>query len=288
MRYKGRRQSKNVEDRRGIPTKGKLAGGGIIGIIVIVGVVLLQGGDLGSALQALLQQSNSLSGGTSGREITAQEEELKEFVSVVLADTEEIWTTLFAAQGLTYKKPTLVIFHDRVQSGCGVADSGVGPFYCGADEQIYIDLSFYSQLEKDLGAPGDFARAYVIAHEVGHHIQHLLGASQKVHAARGQSNYNELSVRLELQADFYAGVWAHHAEKNYGSLEPGDLEEAFRAAEAIGDDTLQRRHQGHVEPHLFTHGTSAQRLAWFRYGYETGDYTAGDTFNNAIYQRINP
>lgn len=288
MRYKGRRQSKNVEDRRGISPKGKLAGGGIVGLLVVVGFVLLQGGDLGQVLTAVLQQSGQATSDTGGREITAEENELKDYVSVVLADTEEIWGGLFAEQGLTYKEPGLVIFHDRVETGCGIADSGVGPFYCGPDENIYIDLSFYSQLENELGAPGDFARAYVIAHEVGHHVQHLLGTSSRVHEARGQPNYNQLSVRLELQADFYAGVWAHHAEAKFGSLEPGDLEEAFRAAAAIGDDTLQHRSQGHVEPHLFTHGTSAQRLAWFRYGYETGEFTLGDTFNDAVFNRINP
>ncbi|MEM9414675.1 MAG: neutral zinc metallopeptidase [Planctomycetota bacterium] len=291
MRYKGRRQSKNVEDRRGIPAKGKLAGGGIVGILVVVGIVLLQGGDLGNVLQALMQQSSQVAGPSTGHTPTAEENELAEFVSVVLADTEDIWNEQFRQAGLTYREPKLVYFTDRVESACGLADSGVGPFYCGADETIYIDLSFYKQLERDLGAPGDFAQAYVIAHEVGHHVQHLLGYSERVHRARGrvsQQEYNQLSVRLELQADFLAGVWAHHAQRRFNSLEPGDIAEAVQAAEAIGDDTLQRRSHRHVDPHQFTHGTSAQRVAWFKYGYETGDYTLGNTFDDAVFDRVNP
>ena len=210
---------------------------------------------------------------------------------MVLADTEDVWNKQFRAHGQTYKEPGLVFFHDRVESGCGVADAGVGPFYCGADETIYIDLSFYKQLSVDLGAPGDFAQAYVIAHEVGHHVQRLLGYSERVHSARGrvsETEYNQLSVRLELQADFLAGVWAHHMQQRGGILEPGDINEALTAADAIGDDTLQRRGQGRVDPHTFTHGTSAQRIAWFRYGYETGDYTLGNTFDDRIFNRINP
>jgi len=290
MRYKGRRKSTNIEDRRGIPAKGKLAGGGVVGLLVIVGITLLAGGDLGDILK-VVSQTQVQSGTGGGREITAEENELAEFVAVVLADTEDIWGEQFAKDGRTYKEPNLVFFHDRVESACGIADAGVGPFYCGADETIYIDLSFYEQLSVDLGAPGDFAQAYVIAHEVGHHVQHLLGYSRRVHEARGrvsQVEYNRLSVRLELQADFLAGVWAHHAQRRFNSLEPGDIEEAIGAAEAIGDDTLQRRSQGHVEPHQFTHGTSAQRVAWFRYGYETGDYTLGNTFDDEVFNRVNP
>lgn len=288
MRYKGRRKSTNVEDRRGIPPKGKLAGGGIVGLIVVAGIVLLSGGDLGDVLQKILSQAPQPTG--TDRQTTAEEDALAEFVSVVLADTEEIWADQLAQRGRAYKEPRMVLFHDTVDTACGTADSGVGPFYCGADETIYIDLSFYRQLSVELGAPGDFAQAYVVAHEVGHHVQHLLGDSRRVHEARGrvsQVEYNRLSVRLELQADFYAGVWAHHAQRRFNSLEPGDIEEAIGAAEAIGDDTLQRRSQGHVEPHQFTHGTSAQRIAWFRYGYETGDYTLGDTFDDAVFNRVN-
>lgn len=210
-----------------------------------------------------------------------QQERLKQFVAVVLADTEEVWHEQFRRMGKTYREPKLVLFSGSVESACGFASSAVGPFYCPADEKLYIDLSFFDELDQRLGAPGDFAQAYVIAHEVGHHVQNLLGISDWVQSQRRQlseAEYNQLSVRLELQADFLAGVWAHYAQAKFKVLEPGDLEEAFQAAQAIGDDRLQRRAQGYVVPDSFTHGTSEQRLRWFRRGFETGDLNQGDTF----------
>ncbi|MFI4897367.1 MAG: neutral zinc metallopeptidase, partial [Phycisphaerales bacterium JB059] len=195
---------------------------------------------------------------------------------------EDVWNTLFAQQGQNYKEPTLVMFRGSTRSGCGFATSATGPFYCPADEQVYIDLGFYDELATRYGAPGDFAQAYVIAHEVGHHIQHLMGTTDFVHQQKGrvsESEYNDLSVRLELQADFLAGVWAHHADRMSGILEAGDIEEGLRAAAAIGDDTLQKRAQGYAVPDSFTHGTSAQRVRWFRKGLESGDLSQGDTFS---------
>lgn len=285
MKWIGRRQSGNVDDRRGsggggggfnIPG-GLFSKGGIAVVIIIVVISLITGQNPLSLLQ-------QVDGGGSTYSIdqsytpTASEQELADFVRVVLADTEDVWNKQFA----DYREPTLVMFTDNVQSGCGNASSSVGPFYCPADEKVYIDLSFYNDLRNKFGAPGDFAQAYVIAHEVGHHIQHLMGISDKVHNMRSQQSEaeaNEMSVRLELQADFLAGMWAHYADEMNDILDPGDIEEALTAASAIGDDRLQQQMQGQVNPDSFTHGTSAQRMKWFKKGYETGDMKQGDTFS---------
>lgn len=273
MRWRGQRESDNVEDRRGLG-KGGIAIGGIGGVVVLVIAMLL-----GVDPRPLLQQ-----GGGAARNAVpdAQQEELAKFVRVVLADTEDVWHDQFRRMGREYREPRLVLFTGDVRSACGRATSSVGPFYCPADETIYIDLGFYRELRDRFGAPGDFAQAYVIAHEVGHHVQKLLGTSDRMQAAQGRvskEEYNRLSVRLELQADFLAGVWAHHAQRMKDILEPGDLEEALRAASAIGDDRLQQEAQGYAVPDSFTHGTSAQRVRWFRRGFETGDIRQGDTFN---------
>jgi predicted metalloprotease len=279
MLWKGQRQSDNVEDRRGMSRGGMAIGGGISGIVVLV-VALLLGADP----RQLLEQSRSedpASGTQSSRSINPQEEELKQFSATVLASTEDVWTEIFNQQGARYRKPTLVLFTGEVRSACGEAGAAVGPFYCPGDEKLYLDLSFFNELKKRFRAPGDFAQAYVIAHEVGHHVQKLMGTMDKVDAARSrmsEAEANELSVRLELQADFLAGVWAHYAQKK-GILEPGDIEEALGAASAVGDDRLQREGQGYVVPDSFTHGTSEQRARWFRKGLETGDVRQGDTFN---------
>ncbi len=289
MRWKGRRQSTNVEDRRhqrggGFGTR--LGGGGIkigggVGFLIIIVVLLLLGGNPQALLQNLPAQTTGAGTATAP---TDQQEELQvAFVKTVLADTEDVWNDLFARKGSRYREPSLVLFRDRVESACGIAGAATGPFYCPGDEQIYIDLSFFDELARRFKAPGDFAQAYVIAHEVGHHIQRLTGVTDQVHSLRGrisQEEYNELSVRLELQADFYAGVWAHHAQRTKDILERGDIEEALRAASAIGDDAIQRRMQGYVVPESFTHGTSEQRVKWFRLGLETGDLNRGDTFNS--------
>ena len=274
MRWQGRRQSTNVEDRRSISPGGMAVTGGIGSVIVLL-VALFMGVDP----MALLQQPNV---GQGPAVADPAEEERKEFVSVVLADTEEVWHKLFRQMGRPYEEPKLVLFRGYVESACGQASSAVGPFYCPRDRKVYIDLQFFEQLRREFGASGDFAQAYVIAHEVGHHVQQLLGTSDRVQAQRrrlSKAESNELSVRLELQADFLAGVWAHHAHRMRNILEAGDIEEAMRAAEAIGDDRLQRRGQGYVVPDSFTHGTSAQRARWFRRGFETGDVRQGDTFN---------
>lgn len=213
---------------------------------------------------------------------SAEEEELATFVSVVLADTEDVWKRVFAELGADYREPTLVLFSGGVRSACGMASSATGPFYCPADQKLYIDLSFYGELKNRFGAPGDFAMAYVVAHEVGHHVQNLMGYTDQVHSRRNslsQTEYNRLSVRLELQADFLAGVWAHYAEDMFNSVESGDIAEAINAANAIGDDRLQRQSQGRVVPDAFTHGTSEQRMRWFKLGYDTGDLNQGDTFS---------
>jgi uncharacterized protein len=288
MKWIGRRQSGNVDDRRGSGGGGRGFGGFNIpgglfskgGLIVVVIIVVVSWIGGVNPLELLQQTSNGDGSYSTNQSYTptASEQELAEFVRVVLADTEDVWNKEFS----DYREPTLVMFTDYVQSGCGNASSSVGPFYCSADEKIYIDLSFYSDLKNKFGAPGDFAQAYVIAHEVGHHIQHLMGISDKVHSMRGQqteAEANAMSVRLELQADFLAGMWAHHANATKNILEPGDIEEALNAASAIGDDRLQQRGQGQVNPDSFTHGTSAQRVKWFKRGYETGDRTQGDTFS---------
>lgn len=278
MKWLGRRQSGNVNDQRGSGGRGGFPGGmftkGGIGTVIIVLIISWLTGT--NPLQ-LLQQTQTQEYSNEQTTAPAQNDELSQFVRVVLADTEDVWN----AQMSNYREPTLVIFSGYVQSACGNADASTGPFYCSLDEKLYIDLTFYEQLRSRLGAPGDFAQAYVIAHEVGHHVQHLLGITDKVHAMQGkisQEEYNELSVKLELQADFLAGVWAHYTQQK-GYLEEGDFEEALSAASAVGDDRLQMQAQGRVVPDSFTHGTSEQRMRWFRKGYDTGDTKYGDTFS---------
>jgi predicted metalloprotease len=279
MLWQGRRESENIEDARGSGGGRRVAVGGGIGGVILVVAYLLLGGDP----QALLdqQQQSSLS---STRQVdpNAPRDEATKFVAVVLADTEDAWKAQFRQMGRTYEEPKLVLFSDQTRSGCGFASAASGPFYCPEDRRLYIDLAFYRMLRDRFGAPGDFAQAYVIAHEVGHHVQNLLGISDKVQAARGrvsEAEYNQLSVRLELQADFFAGVWARYAERVKQVVEAGDIDEAMRAASAVGDDTLQRRSRGYVVPDSFTHGSSAQRVRWFRKGYDTGDLRQGDTFS---------
>lgn len=281
MKWENRRQSDNVEDRRSSGGPRRVAMGGGLGMLLIVVVVALLGGDP----MALLEQLDT-SGGASyeqtGAPTSAEEDELAAFVGVVLADTEDVWTELMREQGKVYQQPKLVLFSGQVQSACGFGSAASGPFYCPGDRNVYIDLVFYKELKQRFGAPGDFAQAYVIAHEVGHHVQNLLGISGKVDAMRGrlsETDMNKLSVRLELQADFFAGVWAHHAERMKSILEEGDIEEALKAAQVIGDDTIQKRSQGHVVPDSFTHGTSEQRMRWFLKGFQTGDLSQGDTFS---------
>jgi uncharacterized protein len=281
MDVKGRRKSSNVEDRRGM-SAGKIGGGlGGVGIIIVIIFTLLNGGDAGDVVNEVTKSITQNGQTTEQYQPTAEEEELAEFVSVVLADTEDVWQKLFKEQGMEYKNPTLVLFTDSVSSGCGMASAAVGPFYCPADYKLYIDLSFYKELRDQFKAPGDFAMAYVVAHEVGHHVQTLLGTSQQVHALNGnvsKEEYNAATVRLELQADYLSGVWAHYV-KDKGYLEEGDIEEALTAANAIGDDTLQMEAQGYVVPESFTHGTSEQRMRWFKKGFNLGTIEGGDTFN---------
>lgn len=277
MRWQGRRQSSNVEDRRGLSPK-RMIGGGLGGIVIVL-IVLLLGGDPTSLLQSIQTIDQTT---TSNYTETAEEKELAEFVSVVLAETENVWHKIFSDLGAEYREPKLVLFTGSVQSACGTAGASVGPFYCPGDEKLYIDLSFYKELQSKFNAPGDFAMAYVVAHEVGHHIQNLLGTMEKVQRLRFQlseEEYNQYSVRLELQADFYAGVWAHYTDKIEGILEEGDIDEALNAASAVGDDNIQKKMRGYVVPESFTHGTSEQRKNWFYKGYRTGDIRQGDTFN---------
>ncbi len=279
MRWQGRRQSSNVEDRRGISSKGMIGGG--IGTIVIALIIYFMGGNP-EQLKNLIQEPQKSNQSTY--QGTPEENKLKDFASVVLADTEDVWTQLFSQMGKTYQPAKLVIFTNQVESGCGIAAAGSGPFYCPADARVYIDLSFCDELKNRFNAPGDFALAYVIAHEVGHHVQNLLGTSAKVSALQGElseKDYNKYSVRLELQADFYAGVWAHHDQKLHDILEEGDIEEALNAASAVGDDRIQKSAQGYIVPDSFTHGTSEQRTRWFRKGFESGDIKQGDTFSDA-------
>ena len=279
MLWKGRRESSNVDDRRGV-TGGRLAaGGGIIGAIFIIANILLGGGDIND-LQQIIPNGQQ-------QEMSASEKALEDnrasFVKVVLADTEDVWDKIFADNGEKYQKPTLVLFRGATQSACGSASSATGPFYCPADNNLYIDLSFAEELKNRFGASGDFALAYVVAHEVGHHIQFLMGTTEKMEKARRQLSeveYNKLSVKLELQADFYAGVWAHYDQKMKNVINEADIEEALTAANAIGDDRLQKQATGTIVPDAFTHGTSAQRVYWFKKGFQTGDLSQGDTFNS--------
>jgi predicted metalloprotease len=277
MLWQGRRGSTNVDDRRGMSGGQVAVGGGILGVIALVLNYLLGGGDVSQLPQQLPGQTTPMSA-----EEQAAEDQRAEFVKVVLADTEDVWNKLFQQANKDYPEPTLVLFRNAVESGCGSASAASGPFYCPGDSKVYIDLSFYQDLQSRFQAPGDFAMAYVIAHEVGHHVQNLLGISDKVHNMRqrvSEGEYNKYSVMLELQADFLAGVWAHHAQKMKNILEEGDIEEALNAANAIGDDHLQKQSQGYVVPESFTHGTSEQRMYWFKKGYQTGDMNQGDTFN---------
>jgi len=281
MKWKGRRKSANLEDRRGTSTGGKVAvGGGIIGLIFLA-IQLFSGGDITETLQQLENQAPITS--SESRELTSEEVELGEFTNAVLVDTEDIWNEIFSENNMNYQEPGLVLFTDGVQTGCGGASSASGPFYCPADQKVYMDLSFFEELRTRFGAQGgDFAIAYVIAHEVGHHVQTILGTSGRVRQLQqglSQSEANELSVALELQADFYAGVWAYH-NKEY--LEQGDIQEAMSAASAVGDDAIQKRTQGRVVPDAFTHGTSKQRMDWFMRGYNSGDIRQGDTFNGRL------
>lgn len=278
MEWKGRRKSSNVEDQRGRSGGGLALGGGLggLGIIVVIIYTLLGGNPTDIMNNSSTNQTNQA---TQNYEPTAEEEELADFVSVVLADTEDVWKDVFKENNLTYKNPTLVLFTNSVSTACGSATSAVGPFYCPGDQKLYIDLSFYQELKNQFKAPGDFAMAYVVAHEVGHHVQYLLGTSTKVSKEQRQvskEQANALSVKLELQADYYAGVFAHH-NKQY--LDKSDFSEAIKAASAIGDDTLQKQAQGYAVPETFTHGTSAQRMNWLERGYEYGDLKHGNTFS---------
>ncbi|MCU0455299.1 MAG: zinc metallopeptidase [Bacteroidales bacterium] len=279
MKWQGRQGSGNVEDRRGMST-GKMALGGGIGTIVIVLLVMLLGGDPSTVMNNM-----PVSGTEAGTtEFSEEEQQLAQFVSVVLKDTETVWGKIFEQSGSTYRMPKLVLFSGQVQSACGYATASSGPFYCPGDEKVYIDLSFCNELKSRFGAYGDFAIAYVIAHEVGHHVQNLLGILEQVNSQRSkmsETRANQLLVRLELQADFLAGLWAHH-EEGMGYLETGDIEEALNAAASVGDDVLQKKYQGRVYPDSFTHGTAEQRRSWFQKGYLTGDIDQGDTFNADI------
>ncbi|MBR4772477.1 MAG: neutral zinc metallopeptidase [Bacteroidales bacterium] len=282
MQLEGRRQSTNVEDRRGSSTA-KTVGGLGLGGIVIVGIIYML---LGRNPAEVLQYANGMGGGVSGTEYVETEEDrqLFEFATKILAGTEDVWTDIFRQNGLTYVPPKLVIFNDAVQSGCGGASSSSGPFYCSADQSVYLDLSFFKDMQRQFGTSGDFAWAYVIAHEVGHHVQYLLGTLDKVHqqmARSSQTVSNQLSVRLELQADFYAGVWAYHDNQRYRSLQDGDIKEGLDAASAIGDDRLQKQTYGRTVPDSFTHGTSAQRMKWLKKGLSSGNPADGDTFTPA-------
>ena len=280
MRWGSGRRSDNVEDRRGLGVTPRLAGGGL-GAIVIVVLALLFGVDPRMLTQMLPTETPAPAPGPAR---TGQQDPLADFVSVVLADTEDTWNDLFRRGGATYQEPKLVLFSGAAQSACGFAQAAVGPFYCPADQKVYIDLAFYQDLRNRFQAPGDFAQAYVIAHEVGHHVQNLLGIAQKVRQAQQRASSeqaNALSVRMELQADCFAGVWAHHANRTRQILEQGDVEEALNAAAQIGDDRMQMRGRGYVSPESFTHGSGEQRVRWFRAGLESGELDRCDTFSTS-------
>jgi hypothetical protein len=281
MRWQMGRRSTNVEDRRGMGGRG-IAGIGGAGLLLIALIAVLTGTNPLELLQQVAPMEEMIEPSVAPGERSAEEQELADFSSVVLGDTEDTWRLLFERRGGTYREPALVLYTGAAQSACGFAQSAVGPFYCPGDEKVYLDLSFFEDLHSRFGAPGDFAQAYVIAHEVGHHVQNLLGIMEQVDAVRervGREEANAITVRLELQADFLAGVWAHHAERARQILEQGDIEEALNAASQIGDDRLQMEMQGYVVPDAFTHGTAEQRARWFLRGYETGDISKGDTFN---------
>ncbi|MFT3796754.1 neutral zinc metallopeptidase [Flavobacterium sp.] len=279
MKWSGRRESGNVDDRRSI-SGGKIAiGGGAIGLIILV-INMFMGGDSSQLLEQVQQQVQQ--GQTESVPLSAADEEMGRFVKVVLADTEDAWHQIFQENGMTYEEPQLVLFRNSVETACGGASSASGPFYCPGDRKVYMDLAFFEELKTRFGAQGgDFAIAYVIAHEVGHHVQTLLGTSAKMREQQrdlSEADANKLSVALELQADFYAGLWAHYGEKKNHFLEAGDIEEALSAAHAVGDDAIQKKMQGQVYPDSFTHGTSEQRMYWFKRGFESGDFRQGNTF----------
>ena len=286
MRLNGRRESSNVDDRRGMSGGRKAGLGGIIGIIFVGIMAYLQGGN---PIEAVMQEASNqyLNGGNTEvaggaqREFTEEEQELAKFSKQILAGTEDVWMKIFEENGMKYEYPRMVLYTDGVQTACGQGSAQMGPFYCSGDQALYIDLSFFTTMKSQLGADGDFAYAYVIAHEVGHHVEYLTGTLQKVHEQMSrlpQNEANKLSVRLELLADFYAGVWAHHDNKRFGSLEDGDIEEAISCAQVIGDDYLQKKARGYAVPESFNHGTSKQRMKWFKLGLETGDISKGTTF----------
>jgi hypothetical protein len=282
MKWKGREGSGNIEDRRGMTTGRMVAGGGI-GTVIILLVVLLLGGDPVKLLDSLRQAAPSVE--TGKVTTTSEEDAMARFVSVVLKDTETVWGKIFEQSGSSYRQPKLVLFRDQIQSACGFASAASGPFYCPEDEKVYIDLNFCDQLKTKFGAYGDFAVAYVIAHEIGHHVQKQLGILEKVNSQRSKSSKtraNQLSVRLELQADFLSGMWAHHAQEMLNTLEAGDVDEACNAASAVGDDNLQKKYQGRIIPDAFTHGTSEQRRKWFLKGWKTGKLDQGDTFRSDL------
>jgi predicted metalloprotease len=283
MKWIGRRQSDNVEDRRGMSSSGKtVVGGGIIGIIILL--INVFGGENAQMLTPVLEQMNQVqSAPTEQRDLTAKELEEQAFIKTLLADNEDVWTRIFNENNLNYKKANIVLFTGGVETECGNATSDSGPFYCPADQKVYMDLTFFEELKTRFGAQGgDFATAYVIAHEIGHHVQTLLGTSDKMRQmqqGKGKAEANKLSVALELQADFYAGVWTHYNQQMNNILEDGDLDEALSAAHAVGDDAIQSKMQGHIVPESFTHGTSEQRKYWFMKGYKTGDIKQGNTFD---------
>ncbi len=283
MRLDGRRESSNVEDRRGM-SGGKKAGfAGIGGVLLAMAIAYFSGGNpLEAGIQAAQQSMGANTEVTEGqREFTEEEQELAKFSTQILAGTEDVWTQIFKEHGAQYEVPTMVLYTDGTQTACGQGSAQMGPFYCSGDQKLYIDLSFFTTMKKQLGADGDFAYAYVIAHEVGHHVEYLTGQLQKTHeqmARLSQAEANKLSVRLELLADFYAGVWAHHDNKRFASLEDGDIEEAINCAQVIGDDYLQKKARGYAVPESFNHGTSKQRMKWFKLGLQTGDISKGTTF----------
>ena len=284
MKWQGRKESGNVEDRRGMGSSGKVvAGGGIIGVIILL-INMFGGADLQN-LTPVLEQMNNGTEQTTQRDLTPEEQLQRKMMNVLLKDTEDVWAKIFQENGMTYENAGMVLFSDRVQTACGTASSASGPFYCPADQKVYMDLKFFDELETKFGAKeGDFSIPYVLAHEVGHHVQTLLGTSAKVRQMQegmSQREANKLSVALELQADFYAGVWTHYNQEMNQFLEEGDIDEALSAANAVGDDAIQKRVQGEVIPDSFTHGSSEQRKYWFMKGYKTGDIKQGDTFNNA-------
>lgn len=279
MRLDGRRESSNVQDNRRMKISGKAGGLGLGGLIIVGLITWLLGGNPLTVIQEGIGGSFS---SEQSYEPSAEEDELAAFSSQILAGTEDVWTKIFAEYGLRYEPPRLVLFTGATNSGCGYASAATGPFYCSADRTIYLDVSFFKEMEQRFGAKGQFAFAYVIAHEVGHHVQYLLGTLDKAHAAMSKASEKEsnaISVRLELQADYYAGLWAHHDNKMFQSMEIGDLEDGLVAAQAIGDDRLQMQAQGYTVPESFNHGTSEQRMAWLRKGYTTGTLEGGDTFN---------